>query len=246
MEVPVINRLLSTASLMAALFASSLALAADSDSQTFIKKAIEGNFAEVALGKLAREKGASDRVRQFGQTLETDHSQANQKAMQAASSLGVPPPTQPSAEQQATYTKLSSQSGGNFDRDFSAAMVTDHQKDIAEYQTASKASDAAGQYAAQTLPTLQKHLSMAQALASNTDATTTATSSPSNGTNASPPLPGANSFTEAQARSRIEKAGFASVSGLKKDDQGIWRGQATKDGKPVAVSLDYKGNVVAQ
>ena len=63
---------------------------------------------------------------------------------------------------------------------------------------------------------------------------------------ATPPLPGANSFTEAQARERIEAKGFTSVSGLKKDDQSIWRGTAMKDGQTVNVALDYKGNVVAQ
>jgi len=57
------------------------------------------------------------------------------------------------------------------------------------------------------------------------------------------PQPGANSFTEGEAKSRIEKAGYTEVSGLKKDDQGIWRGSASKSGKPVKVSLDYKGNV---
>ena len=61
-----------------------------------------------------------------------------------------------------------------------------------------------------------------------------------------PPLSGANSFTESQARSRIEKSGFVGVSSLKKDDQGIWRGTAMKDGKTVNIALDYKGNVVAQ
>ena len=63
---------------------------------------------------------------------------------------------------------------------------------------------------------------------------------------ATPPFPGANSFTEAQARERIEAKGFTSVSGLKKDDQSIWRGTAMKDGQTVNVALDYKGNVVAQ
>ena len=61
-----------------------------------------------------------------------------------------------------------------------------------------------------------------------------------------PPLPGANSFTESQARGRIEDRGFVGVADLKKDDQGIWRGTAMKDGKTVNVALDYKGNVVAQ
>ena len=61
-----------------------------------------------------------------------------------------------------------------------------------------------------------------------------------------PPLPGANSFTETQARERIGKAGFEEVQGLKKDDQGVWRGQAKKSGQQVSVALDYRGNVVQQ
>jgi putative membrane protein len=241
----VISRLVLTTGLIAMVWAAPHAWAADSDSQAFIKKAIEGNLAEVALGKLAQQKAASDGVRQFGQTLQTDPGDANQKATAAAGSLNVTPPTQPNAEQQATYQKLSGESGATFDRDFTAEMVTDHQKDIAEYEKAAKASDAAGQYASQTLPTLQKHLSMAQSLASNAGGAATATPPAASGTQ-SPPLPGANSFTEGQARSRIESAGFTNVTGLRKDDQGIWRGQAEKDGKSVKVSLDYKGNVVAE
>ena len=57
------------------------------------------------------------------------------------------------------------------------------------------------------------------------------------------PQPGANSFTEGEAKSRLEKAGYTDVSSLKKDDQGIWRGTASKNGKTVNVSLDYKGNI---
>ena len=60
-----------------------------------------------------------------------------------------------------------------------------------------------------------------------------------------PPVAGANSFTEGQAQSRIEGAGFTQVTGLKKDDQGVWRGSATKNGKQVPVSVDFRGNVVS-
>jgi len=59
------------------------------------------------------------------------------------------------------------------------------------------------------------------------------------------PVAGANSFTEAQARSRIEAAGFTQVEALKKDEQGVWRGQAMRDGKPEQVGLDFQGQVVA-
>lgn len=57
---------------------------------------------------------------------------------------------------------------------------------------------------------------------------------------------GANSFTEGEARSRLERSGLKDVKELKKDDQGIWRGTAMRDGKSVGVGLDFKGNVAAQ
>lgn len=57
------------------------------------------------------------------------------------------------------------------------------------------------------------------------------------------PVAGKNSFTEAQAKSRIEDAGYADVTGLKLDDQGVWRATAKKDGADASVSLDFQGNV---
>lgn len=54
---------------------------------------------------------------------------------------------------------------------------------------------------------------------------------------------GRNSFTESQAQGRIVKAGFAHVSKLVKNENGVWQGKAMKDGAKVNVALDYKGNV---
>ena len=62
--------------------------------------------------------------------------------------------------------------------------------------------------------------------------------------NPAAPVAGANSFTETQARSRLEEHGYSNVSGLTKDDQSIWRGKATKDGTLVSVAVDYQGNIV--
>ena len=58
-----------------------------------------------------------------------------------------------------------------------------------------------------------------------------------------PSAKGANSFTKGQAMKRIQKAGYTGVTGLAKDANGVWQGTAMKDGKSVAVGLDYKGNV---
>lgn len=57
---------------------------------------------------------------------------------------------------------------------------------------------------------------------------------------------GSNSFTEGQARSRMEEAGYTNVTDLQKNDQGIWQGKAQKDGRSVTVGLDYKGNIGVQ
>ena len=60
------------------------------------------------------------------------------------------------------------------------------------------------------------------------------------------PAAGSNSFTQRQAMNRIRRAGYTNVAGLKKDNKGIWRGTAQKDGNTVNVSLDFKGNVSTQ
>ena len=65
-------------------------------------------------------------------------------------------------------------------------------------------------------------------------------------TNVDAPAAGANSFTEGQAKSRIEAAGFNNVSGLMKDKDGIWRGTANKGGSTTDVALDFQGNVVTK
>lgn len=79
--------------------------------------------------------------------------------------------------------------------------------------------------------------------AANPKPSTPAVASP-NTNNAGAPAAGANSFTEGQAKSRIEAAGYTAVSGLTKDKDGVWRGKGTKGGKAQDVSLDYQGNVV--
>ena len=68
------------------------------------------------------------------------------------------------------------------------------------------------------------------------------------GTNSPPttttPIAGSNSFTEGQARSRIEAAGYSDVGPLTQDSAGVWRGRAMRSGASAEVGLDFQGNVV--
>lgn len=56
---------------------------------------------------------------------------------------------------------------------------------------------------------------------------------------------GANSFTEGQARSRFEDAGFGNVRDLTKDGAWFWRGRGTRDGADVDLAMDFRGRIAA-
>jgi putative membrane protein len=157
-----------SAAALASMLAAPLALAANTKADAFIQKAIEGNLAEIKVGQLAQQKGASEGVRHFGTVLAQDHATANDHAMAAASSMGVTPPSEPSSKEQAIYRHLASLSGKKFDKAFVKAMVKDHKKDIAQYKKEAKSSNSpAANYAQQILPDLHKHLKLAEALERN-------------------------------------------------------------------------------
>jgi putative membrane protein len=137
-----------------------------SDAQ-FMTQAVKGNNSEVEVGKLALSKSSDADVKSFAQTLVDDHSKANEQAAAAAKEVGVVPPTDVTPEAKKTFAKLQSMSGPAFDKQFVTDMVKDHQKDIAEFKAEEKTGKGAAQkYAADSLPTLQKHLDIAKSLQS--------------------------------------------------------------------------------
>ena len=132
--------------------------------QTFMNDAIEGDLSEIDMGKLAQQKGQSEGVKQFGQMLEQDHGQHLQKAKQTAEQLGLTAPSEPNAKQKSMYGHLSSLSGAQFDGEFAKDMAADHKEDISKYQKQAKSRGPLGDFAQQTIPTLQKHLQTAESL----------------------------------------------------------------------------------
>lgn len=135
-----------------------------SSDMKFAMEAAVGGMEEVELGRIAAQKGATDEVRQFGQKMVDDHSKANQDLMQVASSKGWTLPASLDAKHQADVGKMSSLSGEAFDRAYVKMMVSDHKKDVGEFQKEStRGADAdIKSFATRTLPTLQEHLQMIQ------------------------------------------------------------------------------------
>ena len=133
----------------------------------FVTKAAQGNLAEVALGKLATEKGQSDDVKKFGQKMVDDHSKAQQDLEGVASKNNWNVPKDVSAEQRAEQQKLEKLSGAAFDRAYVQMMVKDHTMDVAEFKKEAASTSANSDlkdFATRTYPTLEDHLTQIKAI----------------------------------------------------------------------------------
>ncbi|HWB96699.1 MAG TPA: DUF4142 domain-containing protein [Bryobacteraceae bacterium] len=136
----------------------------------FLKEAAQGSMTEVELGKLAQEKGSSDAVKEFGKRMVDDHTKATEDLKQAASKANVNVPSELPKKAKKTHEKLSKLSGAEFDRAYAKLMLKDHKDDIKDFQTEAKLGTIpeVKEFAANTLPTLQEHLKLAEQMEAST------------------------------------------------------------------------------
>jgi putative membrane protein len=148
-----------------------------SSDRQFMTEAAQGGLAEVQLGQLASKRGASTKVKEFGQRMVQDHTQANNQLKELATQKGVTLPTSIGSENQKVRQQLSKLSGNRFDRQYINHMLQDHKKDVSLFQReAQEGQDTdVKAFAAQTLPILQEHLQMAQSIANPTSPSSTPT-----------------------------------------------------------------------
>jgi putative membrane protein len=133
---------------------------------TFIKKAADGGMTEVELGKVAEKNGQRQDVKTFGEQMVTDHGKANDELKNVASNLGVNVPDQVSAKHQSTIDAMSKKNGDAFDATYINAMVSDHEKDIAEFEKARNevTNPDLKKFIDDALPVMKHHLEMAKTM----------------------------------------------------------------------------------
>jgi len=221
-----------------------LALAATS-TPDFVSKASISNLYEIETSKLALKSATRDDVKAFAQQMIDDHTKAASEmktALSGASAQDVPQGLDDSHK--AALDALGKKTGAAFDGGYIAEQKTAHDDAVTLFSDYSKGGDdpKLKDFAAKTLPTLVAHQQHVQQLAVS-DGSMAQT--PAAGGQNTGLVEGANSFTEAQAREGLVKAGYSNVEGLAKDDKGIWRGKASKDGRSMTVGLDFKGNITA-
>ena len=143
------------------------AVAAESPDAAFYMKAAQGGMAEVELGKLASDKGATEGVRDFGKRMVADHTKANEKLKAAAMKSGVKLPADTDAEHKAAKTKLQGLSGAAFDAAYVESQVKDHEMTIAllEKEISSGKDADAKAWATESLPVVKQHATMVKSMA---------------------------------------------------------------------------------
>ena len=133
---------------------------------TFVLDAAVGGLMEVQAGQLAQQNAKSQRVKDFGGMMVTDHTKANDELRSYASGHGITLPHSLPADKQKHINSMRKMQGAAFDRHYLSMMVSDHQKVIAKFKKQSESADDAQlkTWATNTLPVLQKHLDSVQAI----------------------------------------------------------------------------------
>src|ERR1043166_7328017 len=132
-----------------------------SEDQNFVQKAAIGGLAEVSLGQQVSPKAKNADAKKIADKMVTDHSKANDELKQLASSKGITLPTDTDQEHKDAAQKV--MSAKNVDKAYMDEMVKDHDKDVKEFEDASKSAKDSDLKAwiDKTLPVLKEHQKMA-------------------------------------------------------------------------------------
>ena len=132
----------------------------------FVMEAAVGGLMEVKAGQVAQQNAQSQRVKDFGNMMVTDHSKANDELKSYASGHGITVPDSLPKAKQKEIDAMSKMKGSAFDKHYVSMMVQDHQKDVAEFkkQSTGARDDQLKTWVTNTLPVLQKHLDSIQAI----------------------------------------------------------------------------------
>jgi putative membrane protein len=130
----------------------------------FAVEAADGGLLEVRLGELAQANAASEKVKELGRMMVTDHSVANDELRNLAAQKNISLPATLGDKKQKIFDKLSAKKGEEFDEAYTDLMVDDHKKDIRKFMDeAERGKDPELRtWASNKVPTLQHHLSVSE------------------------------------------------------------------------------------
>jgi putative membrane protein len=127
---------------------------------TFLDAAAQGGIMMVQLGNIAEKKAHNKEIKDFANMMISDHSKINDELKSLAQKNNINLPDSPGKDKQDKINDLEKLSGRKFEKQYVDMMAEDHENDIAKFKEESQSavSPEVRQWAAETLPTLQKHL----------------------------------------------------------------------------------------
>lgn len=131
----------------------------------FIQKAAIGGMMEVEAGGVVLQKSNNAEVKSFAQMMVNDHRKANIELTSLAGNKGLKLPATLTKEKQMHLTRMKGLSGDAIDELYMDMMVADHKETVELFSKASSYEDPQiSAFATKTLPVLQSHSKMAQAI----------------------------------------------------------------------------------
>lgn len=133
----------------------------DGDGAAFMDTAAVGGMMEVDLGKLALEKSSNAEVKKFAAQMVADHTKIGSDLKSVAAKLEHLLPSVYPGDVKSHMDVMKKLSGQTFDRHYMDMMVNDHVKTLDLFRNANSLRPEVKDFAARTLPVLEKHHQMA-------------------------------------------------------------------------------------
>ncbi|KIO76386.1 hypothetical protein TH53_15690 [Pedobacter lusitanus] len=134
------------------------------DVASFMKSAALGGMMEVDLGQIAQKSSNPD-VKAFAEEMVKDHSKANAELKSLAEKEKIVLPAAFPAEDKAHIDMMKTMTGSAFDHHYIDMMVTDHDKTIALFKSATTfPSKEVSEFAKKMLPVITGHFEKAKAI----------------------------------------------------------------------------------
>jgi putative membrane protein len=133
--------------------------AIDEEISEFLTEAADARMMDIEQGKLAKTKGTTQEVRQYGERMITDQTKLLHELRVLAAAKNIVLPSTLSEEKADGLEDLQEKEGEEFDEKFIRMMTIDHKRDVREFENASDFKDRDIQkFASSYLPLIEAHL----------------------------------------------------------------------------------------
>lgn len=165
--------------------------------KNFVNHMMADGSAELDLARLAQDHAASPEVKQFAQMMIDDHTKAGDQLKQIATTNAIPMETKVDDKHKDLMDKLTKLRGADFDKEYMSAMVDGHEDVVRDLRSRvdenrslgdrvtgknpenpatvkpessdNRVTTSVNQWAADVLPTVERHLDRAKQIKDNLD-----------------------------------------------------------------------------